>query len=272
MVGFIKRILRDRRGNTLAIAAACLPLVVGAAGLATDTIQWTLWKRQLQRAADSAAIAGVYDRSSSNGSTSTVAATVAHDTTLNLHTWMGLMSGYPQIAYPADSGVKTYQVQVTLAVQQRLPFSSLFMSSPPTIIASSTAASLPAGGDACVEALDTTATNALYFSGNAAVYMPDCDAFSNSAATNSAAGKGSSAVTANTIGGVGGIAASNNFTVTAYRPYSPPLADPFADVTPNASDMVGCTTRLDDNTNFGIDFGNYPANTKNYNLGVQLTF
>ena len=44
------------------IAAACLPLIVGAAGLATDTIQWTMWKRQLQRAADSAAIAGVFEQ------------------------------------------------------------------------------------------------------------------------------------------------------------------------------------------------------------------
>lgn len=250
MIEFIRKLLKDRKGNTLAIAAAFLPVVVGAAGLATDTIQWTLWKRQLQRAADSAAIAGVYDRSSSNGSTSTVPATVAHDTTLNLHTWMGLKSGYPAINYPADFGVMTYQVQVTLAVQQRLPFSSLFMSTAPTIIATSTAASLPAGGDACVEALDTSATNALYFSGNAAVYMPDCDAFSNSAASNSAAAKGSSAVTANTIGGVGGIASSNNFTVTAYRPYSPALADPFANVAPDASAMVCSSSALSDSTNF----------------------
>ena len=62
MIGFIRKLIEDRRGNALVIAGACLPLIVGAAGLATDTIQWTLWKRQLQRAADSAAIAGVYDR------------------------------------------------------------------------------------------------------------------------------------------------------------------------------------------------------------------
>ncbi len=86
------------------IAGAALPLVVGAAGLATDTIQWTLWKRQLQRAADSAAIAGVYDRSSTpDGATTTVATTVAHDTTLNLHTWMALKNGYPVVTFPADS-------------------------------------------------------------------------------------------------------------------------------------------------------------------------
>src|SRR6185369_5228740 len=105
MIGFIRSILKDRRGNTLAIAPACLPLVVGASGLAVDTIQWTLWKRQLQRAADSAAIAGVYDRSSSAGATTTVSATVSHDVAINNHTWMALKTGYPQIAYPANFGV-----------------------------------------------------------------------------------------------------------------------------------------------------------------------
>ena len=54
-----KKLWSNDRGNALIIAGAALPLLVGAAGLATDTIQWTLWKRQLQRAADSAALAGV---------------------------------------------------------------------------------------------------------------------------------------------------------------------------------------------------------------------
>jgi TonB-linked SusC/RagA family outer membrane protein len=32
------------------------------------------------------------------------------------------------------------------------------------------------------------------------------------------------------------------------------------------------TSDLNDNTNFGIDLGNYPANMRNYNLGVQVNF
>jgi hypothetical protein len=250
MVGFIKRILRDRRGNTLAIAAACLPLVVGAAGLATDTIQWTLWKRQLQRAADSAAIAGVYDRSSSSGSTSTVSSTVSHDLTLNLHTWMGVKTGYPQLSYPADTAVLKYQVQVSLAVQQPLPFSSLFMSSAPTIIANATAASVPAGGDACVQALETSASKwGINNNGNTSIYMPDCVMYSNSPSTNSAQAGGSSDVVAEAVAGVGGIQQSNNWHVGAYRPYSPPLSDPFADVTPSPSDMHCTNAALTDDTN-----------------------
>src|SRR6185369_14652218 len=193
---------------------------------------------QLQRAADSAAIAGVYDRSSSAGSTATVPTTVSHDLTLNLHTWMGVKTGYPQLSYPADTAVLKYQVQVSLAVQQPLPFSSLFMSSAPTIIANATAASVPAGGDACVQALETSASKwGINNNGNTSIYMPDCVMYSNSPSTNSAQAGGSSNVVAAAVAGVGGIQQSNNWHVGAYRPYSPPLADPFANVTPSPSDM-----------------------------------
>src|SRR3954454_20814260 len=255
MISFFGKLMRSRRGNVLAIAAATMPLFIAAAGLATDTIQWTLWKRQLQRAADSAAISGVYNRESNDGRTTgaingtATDTAVAHDLTVNLHTFYSLKTGFPTISYPADSGVMTDQVTATVAIQQPLSFSSLFLTTAPTITASSTAASIPAGGDDCIEALDPNAKNAVYFSGNAAVYMPDCDVFSNSANSNAAAAKGSAAVTANTVGGVGGIASSNNFTVTAYRPYSTKLPDPFAGVTPNPADMKCTGVALDENTN-----------------------
>ncbi|HET9335588.1 MAG TPA: pilus assembly protein TadG-related protein, partial [Sphingomicrobium sp.] len=62
MLKAFKKLWNSERGNALIMFGAALPLLVGAAGLAADTIQWTLWKRQLQRAADSGAIAGVYTR------------------------------------------------------------------------------------------------------------------------------------------------------------------------------------------------------------------
>ena len=49
---------------------------------------------------------------------------------------------------------------------------------------------------------------------------------------------------------------ANLFTITKYSGLDPELQ----------------TSDLNDNTNFGIDFGNYPANQKNYNIGVQLGF
>jgi Flp pilus assembly protein TadG len=248
MISFFRKLWQSKRGNALAIAAACFPLFIGAAGLASDTIQWTLWKRQLQRAADSAAIAGVYDRYNNLGATTTTSATVAHDLTLNQHTYYSLKSGYPEISYPANSGVMTNQVEVTLAIQQPLSFSSLFLSTAPTITAIARAATIPAGGDPCLDATEPGTATGLTFSGNAAIEAPDCDGFSNSRGTNTSVARGSSVVRLNSIGGVGGIQESNNFDVNSYRPYAPPIPDPFANVVPNPADMTCTNATLDQDT------------------------
>lgn len=250
MIKTFKNLLKDRRGNALVMGAAALPVLIGFSGLATDTIQWTMWKRQLQRAADSAAIAAVYERESNSGSTATVPSTVNQDLDVNLHTVMDLKSGYPQLSYPANSGSVTNQVRVTLAVQQRLPFSSLFMNSPPTIVANSTAGTI-SGGDACVQALETNASKTgITLTGNTSVYLPDCVMHSNSPSSNAASAGGSSQVTALAIAAVGGIQQSNNWQVQSYRPYSPALPDPFANVTPTPSEMKCTSAALTHSTNF----------------------
>ena len=56
------RIWRNEAGNALMLATMAMPVLIGAGGLATDTIQWSLWKRQIQRQADSAAMAGAFAR------------------------------------------------------------------------------------------------------------------------------------------------------------------------------------------------------------------
>lgn len=252
MIGFIRNLLKDRRGNVLAIACAAMPLIIGCAGLATDTIEWTLWKRQLQRAADSAALAGAYDRAqASNSATTNTPTAVCNDLSVNLHTWMnligtspctGTVGSYSDIQYPnTGTPFVTNQVQVTLKVQQRLPFSSLFMSTAPVIEARATAGTVSYGGTPCMLALNTTGT-AINNSGNTTVSAPTCIFYSDSASSNSAAAGGSSMITAKAVAGVGGIASSNNWNVQSYLPYSPSLPDPFAPpsttaVSPDSSDM-----------------------------------
>lgn len=261
MIGFFRRLLKDKRGNVLAIACAAMPLVIGCAGLATDTIEWTLWKRQLQRAADSAAIAGVYDRLSAADATTNTSTAVCNDLGINLHTWMklnantpctGSVGSYTTLAYPAGTSTETDQVQVTLQIQQALPFSSLFMSTAPTITATATAAAVGSTGYACIESLDTSTSTGVTFSGGATIEMPNCDVFSNSSATNAAVGKGSTSVIANSVGAVGGVQQSNNFTVNAYKPYSSQLADPFAGVNVDPTDMK-CAGHTDNKGNWVYD-------------------
>lgn len=242
MIKWLKRLVGDRRGNVLAIAGAALPLLVGAAGLATDTINWTLWKRELQRAADSAAIAGVYERLETN-STATVVDVVDRDLELNNHTGeidsvaLEFEDTYPKVSFPADSGDMQRQVRVELAVRKVLPFSSLFMSEAPLIRANATAASVPGSDEFCVVSLETNAKyTGILISGNAGISM-DCSFMSNSPSANSAYAKGSAEVYAKSVAAVGGIQESSNWYVDSYDPYSPAVADPFANVTPSPNDM-----------------------------------
>ncbi len=240
MRNFMQQIWNDKRGNALVLAAAALPLLLGSAGLATDTIQWALWKRQLQRAADSAAIAGVYNRVEKEGATTSTAAAVDHDLTLNnsLNT-----TDFPlvqkDVAYPANESGKAYQVNVTLAVRRQLSFSSMFMPSAPLIRVSARAAAAGTNAEFCVLSLQNNSKTGIQATGNASIVM-DCGMMTNSTATNAAAGQGSASVTATTLAAAGGIQQSANWNVGSYQPYSPQLEDPYKSLKPENDDFKDC--------------------------------
>ena len=241
MRNFMTKIWGDKRGNALIIAAAALPLLIGSAGLATDTIQWALWKRQLQRAADSAAIAGVYDRVAAASATTGTAAAVDKDLSLNNQTGMALQSGYPIVTFPANAGINQNQVRVQLAVQRPLSFSAMFMTNPPLIRTTAQAATVSSAGEFCVLSLQNNSKTGIQATGSATIVM-DCGMMTNSTSTNAAAGQGSSSVTATTLAAAGGIQQSSNWTVGAYQPYSPALADPYATLEPDASELASCAS------------------------------
>lgn len=220
MIQFFKRLWKDRRGNAILIAGAAMPVVVGAAGLATDTVQWVVWKRELQRAADSAAFAGVYAKAQQ----ATVTTAVAADLTRNNKTGITILSGYPQIAYPTSVNW-TDGVQVTVAIQKRLGFSSMFMSSAPIIVASGTAAMVP-DGDYCVVALESGTATGITIGGNAVVNM-GCGAISDSKSANAAvAGNGNYTFNATPVAAVGGLPSSIT-GATELQPHHFAMPDPY---------------------------------------------
>ena len=231
-----KKLWNDERGNALIIFGASLPMIMGAAGLASDTIQWTLWKRQLQRAADSAAFAGVYAQAQENAAM-TAAQAVNLDLAKNNTTQIALMSGYPQLAYPTGTGY-TDAVRVTLAVQKQLGFSSLFMSTPPTITTSATAA-LVLGDKYCVVALAPTG-EALQIGGDAHVVM-DCGAISNSTdPIDSVDIAGNSHwFSADPVAAVGAIEGTVNGTPNL-EPYALKMEDPYASLPTSIPSSANC--------------------------------
>ena len=242
MMAFMKKLMRDKRGNALIIAAGALPLVIGSAGLASDTIQWTLWKRQLQRAADSAALAAVYDRIANDGSTGNVSAAVTDDLGRHNHTNIALLSGYPQLAYPSGTNW-TNPVRVTLALQKRLGFSSVFLNSPPVITTQATAATV-ATGVYCVVSLVDTAATGIKATGNGDINL-GCGMITNSTSLTAAIATGSSEVNATPVAAVGDIQDSDNWGGAELLPFTVKQADPFADVNvPSFSPCQGNANRL----------------------------
>ena len=257
MRNLMTKVWHDKRGNAMILAAAALPLLIGSAGLATDTIQWALWKRQLQRAADSAAIAGVYDRVAADGATTGTAAAVDKDLGLN----NSLDSTeYPLVTklvtYPADVGIQKNQVHIALAVQRPLSFSSMFMPNAPLIRTSAQAATVSSAGEFCVLSLQNNSKTGIQATGSATISM-DCGMMTNSTSNNAAAGQGSASVTATTLAAAGGIQQSSNWQIDEYQPYSPALEDPYKDLVPESDDLSTCTGSPPpltiNNTNSGLE-------------------
>ena len=247
MRNLFKKLWNDERGNALIMLGAALPMLVGAAGLASDTIQWTLWKRQLQRAADSGAIAGVYTRIKSD-TQDAVLASVNTDLTKNHHTGIALASGYPQVERPADDGDKKKQVKVTLEISEALPFSSMFMNATPKIGAVPTAATVPGADEFCIIALDKSVSAVgIEVSGSAVVDIGTCSMMANAKHPTKAASDGANSgnggkggtVVAKSVAAAGGVQYSSTWNVNDYDPNSPEIADPHAGVpAPKSSDCT----------------------------------
>lgn len=236
--GFLGRLRRNERGGVLIIVAASLPLTIGSAALTTDMIQWVVWKRELQRQADSGALAGAYALTQSK----TVSSTVTADLTKNADTNLTVASTIENAPTAGSYAGNTKAVRVILTTSHKLPFSSLFLTTAPTITAEATAA-VVASGEYCVVALEKTASVGISIGGNATVNM-GCGMIANSTGTNTidaVNAYGSAAVTSTPIAAVGDLTPDSHFASgTTFLPYSPPQADPYAAL-PNPDLSSACT-------------------------------
>src|SRR5690349_11689501 len=123
----LRSLVRDESGNVIALTAVGIPLLLGCAGLAVDTIQWVSAKRELQSAADAAAIAGVYGLIQAGDMEQAVDKSLASNPKLD-----------PQRAVFAKRSPDArkddpFAVKVSISSAAQLTFTSLFMKRPPTI-------------------------------------------------------------------------------------------------------------------------------------------
>jgi hypothetical protein len=217
-----RSLVSNERGNTLIITAATLPLLVGAAAFGVDTILLSLSTRQLQRAADSSAIAGAYAVSQEEDGV----AAARDDLEEN---------DFPALSEPAGVGVGpragfTNTVHVQLTAQRTLPFMSLFTGGSTTLAAEATAA-LVDEGVFCVVSLYDGEDTGIDVNGNGDLSL-GCGMKANSRSEQAVTAGGASQLTASPIAAVGGLDGTSNSFVqpTRLQPYSAPQEDPLARV------------------------------------------
>lgn len=229
-------LLRSDKGNVLAIVAACMPLIVGAAAVGVDTIQLTLAKRQLQRAADAGALAGAYALVQSKAP----AAAVDRDLTLNNNIPLSTARVVENAPTAGAFAGNTKAVRVVLTAQRQTPFWAFFNRTSTTVNVEATAQYV-FQGQFCMISLDNTNTTGVTFSGSATVNL-GCGVATNSTGASGISAGGSSTVIASPIAAVGGVPSSSHYASgTVLLPYSPPQPDPYTYLPRTPSPPTACT-------------------------------
>ena len=235
----MKSLRRNTSGNVLIMFAAGAPALIGGAGLAVDTAQWYMWKREMQYAVDQAAMAGAWSRI--GGTTGTEYRTRAQqEITANLQ--VVNFQGTPSISLADYAGQTNNSVLVSLSATRELPFSKLLMKSSTTITVSAQAAFEKANAfTACLIAVDPSTRGAITFAGNAYV-IARCGVAALSNNADAIIQNGSGTFNVGYLVSAGGIddALSGTFTDPATGlPYTnlafegqQGLVDPFGSLTP----------------------------------------
>jgi Flp pilus assembly protein TadG len=230
------RLHRDERGQTIILVAFSLPLILGFIGLATDVGALFKDKRDIQTAADAAAIAGALNLNSTIANGTNASTTAAQNaaaangftngsngvivTVNNPPTWPA--SNYNGVA---NSGNQGY-VEVTVTKSNPTIFLSLFGYPSVTVLARAVATNT-GPGVGCVFTLDPAASPALTVTSTLQSLAPQCGLLvdSNGSPPMNVAG----ILNMSSIGTVGNCDGGCGNTITptpvpGIIPYSDPLA------------------------------------------------
>ena len=191
----LQELTADRRGVTAVITAIALATLIGFCGLAVDVVMWEVNQRDLQGAADQAALAAAtaFRNAGETGALgdSTTAQNAAYATAIR--------SGYPaaSVTVAAYNNATTCTsdgcLEVTITQPQPQYFTALFLSS---FTASASAVGTcsgcgngsydltSSGGGACVMALDASGSGVITASGTPTLSLNGCNLQNNSPNTN----------------------------------------------------------------------------------------
>ncbi len=231
LLPLFKRFLADRSGATVIIFVLTLPVVIGVTGLGVESGYWYFKHRELQTAADVAAVAGAVEKRS-GGNVSAITASAQAEALEN-----GYAAGTGAsilVNAPPTSGAyqDSRSVEVILTIAAPRFFSGLFSDETVTIVTRGVAR-YEDGGDACILTLAPEAAGALTFTGNALTLINGCNLMSNSLADTALIVSGSADVTVPCALSAGGVSVDDGLSLTSCsEPQTnvTPATDPFKDL------------------------------------------
>ena len=229
---WLSRLRADRRGNVAMIVAAVFPLLIGAAGLAVDGIEWTMQKRNLQGAADAAAVAGVYSLIGSDDMDNAVSRSLVQAGVPN-------NASIQAIQGPAGYEKDPFAVAVKVAVPAQMTFTRMFLKKPPVITAEATA-SVVKNGRYCAFALgDMDDEPGIVIRANSEVEA-DCGVTTNATSRDALQSEGSSTIKALALRAYGSFKNWDAIKKSGVREHSLLQEDPLADTDPPQVPNTGC--------------------------------
>lgn len=221
---------KNESGQTVILTAVCLTAILGFVGLATDVGVLLHAKRNLQIAADAAALAGANEininnttaaikaqgksASASNGFTDGV-----NGTTVNV---------YPPPVDGPNTGTPGY-VEAVVTQTQPTFFMRLFSFTSVPVSARAVAFNGASNGSGCLHALNTSAPAAIDLSGHFTVDAPGCQVLDNSNANCALQFTGNAgSLTAGSVSVAGTVCGFPTDSNPLPQPHAPPVSDPLA--------------------------------------------
>ena len=255
----LRRFARGRHGNVAIVFGLCLPMLVGAAGLGVETSYWYYKHLQLQADANQAAYAGALELRS--GSSQTASRAVALSTATS--NGFDAVNGSLTFNSPPTSGThrNSQAVEVILSEPEQRFFSRIFSTN--SVIARARAvAAFQTASNACILALDGSASRAANFSGSSSLTLNGCSVMSNSTAIDAVNVGGAAQLTADCLVSVGGAQTTSGAHLSSCAAAitgAPPVADPFANI-PAPSTSGSCQPSNGNSLQAGVYCGGLNLN------------
>ncbi len=245
MPGWLKRFagkfLCSKRGGVAVMVAVLLPVLLGMASLGTEATFLIYMRRQMQAAADSAALSAA--EALAKGYTSEISVE-ADAVAASLGFTAGVSNVTVTVNHPPLSGThigNANAVEVIVAKPQSLPIASFFTSTAFKVSARAVALEMSGSGNFCVLALGTAAATGVSISNGASVSLNNCGLADNAPGAAALSVTGGASLNAQSVWVSGQTQVNNGGSITAsggLNVNQSAIADPYADVAMPASS--GC--------------------------------